>query len=88
LNIYYTTQFKKDYKRIKKQSKGLDKLKYVIDQLASGQSLEPQYRDHQLSGIWKGHQDCHVAPDWILIYRISSDTLYLERMGSHSDLFE
>jgi mRNA interferase YafQ len=88
LNLQYTTQFKKDYKRIKKQNKDLSKLRVVIEKLVSGQSLGPQYRDHQLTGNWKGHRDCHIGPDWILIYRFASDDLFLERTGSHSDLFK
>jgi mRNA interferase YafQ len=88
LIIHYTTQFKKDYKRIKKQNKDLSKLRTAIEKLAAGQLLEPKYHDHQLSGNWKGHRDCHIEPDWILIYRISVDDLYLERTGSHSDLFK
>ena len=87
MNIYYTTQFKKDYKRIKKQNKNLDKLSIVIELLFTGKMLDEKYRDHQLSGKWKGHRDCHIEPDWILIYRLTSDSLYLERTGSHSDLF-
>ena len=87
MTIYYTTQFKKDYKRIKKQNKDLDKLKTVIELLSSGNALNEKYRDHQLSGKWKGHRDCHIEPDWLLIYRLTSDSLYLERTGSHSDLF-
>ncbi len=87
MNLNYTTQFKKDYKRIKKQNKDLSKLRIVIEKLVSGQSLDPQYRDHQLTGNWKGHRDCHIEPDWILIYRLTSDDLFLERTGSHSDLF-
>jgi mRNA interferase YafQ len=87
LNIHYTTQFKKDYKRLKKQNKDLSKLKIVIEKLVTGQLLETNYRDHQLSGNWKGHRDCHIEPDWILIYRINSEDLFLERTGSHSDLF-
>ena len=87
MNIYYTTQFKKDYKRIKKQQKDLLKLKKVLDLLTSKKKLPLKYRDHNLSGQWIGHRDCHIEPDWILIYRITSDSLYLERTGSHSDLF-
>jgi len=87
VNIYYTTQFKKDYKRIKKQNKNLDKLSIVIELLFTGKMLDEKYRDHQLSGKWKGHRDCHIEPDWILIYRLTFDSLYLERTGSHSDLF-
>ncbi len=88
MNIHYTTQFKKDYKRIKKQNKDLSKLRTVIEILTAGQLLEPKYHDHQLSGNWKGHRDCHIEPDWILIYRITVDDLYLERTGSHSELFK
>ena len=88
MNIYYTTQFKKDYKRLKKQRKNLDQLKAVIEKLATGENLEPKYRDHQLSGNWKGHRDCHIESDWILIYRTEADELFLERTGSHSELFK
>ncbi len=88
MNFHYTTQFKKDYKRIKKQNKGPDQLKVVIEKLVAGKILEPKYRDHRLSGDWKGHRDCHIKPDWILIYRIEDEDLILERTGSHSELFK
>ena len=88
MNIYYTTQFKRDYKRIRKQNKDIDKLKIVIKKLVAGKRLEPKYKDHQLLGNWKGHRDCHIEPDWILIYRTEDDTLFLERTGSHSELFQ
>jgi len=88
LNLHYTTQFKKDYKRLKKQNKELSKLRTVVEKLASGKLLEPIYRDHPLSGNWKNHRDCHIEPDWILIYRITAEDLYLERTGSHSELFK
>ncbi|WP_419659443.1 type II toxin-antitoxin system YafQ family toxin [Desulfosarcina variabilis] len=88
MNIHYTTQFKKDYKRIKKQNKDLSKLRTVIEKLSSKHILEQNYRDHPLSGNWKDHRDCHIEPDWLLIYRITSEDLYLERTGSHSDLFK
>jgi len=88
LNIHYTTQFKKDYKRISKQNKDLSKIRDVIEKLVAGQLLEPKYHDHQLSGNWKGHRDCHIEPDWLLIYRVTGDDLYLERTGSHSELFK
>jgi mRNA interferase YafQ len=86
--IHYTTQFKKDYKRIKKQNKDLSKLRTVIENLSTGQPLAPAYRDHPLSGNWKNHRDCHIEPDWLLIYRITSEDLFLERTGTHSDLFK
>ncbi len=88
MNPHYTTQFKKDYKRVKKQNKDLDKLRAIIENLVAGQLLESKYKDHQLFGNWKGHRDCHIEPDWILIYRITADDLYLERTGSHSELFK
>lgn len=88
MNLHYTSQFKKDYKRISKQNKDLSKLRTVIETLVAGQILEPKYKDHQLSGNWKDHRDCHIEPDWILIYQITSDDLYLERTGSHSELFK
>ncbi len=88
MNICYTNQFKKDYKRIKKQNKDLIKLQDVIEKLADGERLEQKYKDHQLSGIWKNHRDCHIEPDWILIYRTTSEELILERTGSHSELFK
>ena len=88
MNLHYTTQFRKDYKKIKKQNKDLSKLRTVIEKISAGRILEPSYQDHQLSGNWKGHRDCHIEPDWILIYRITTEDLYLERTGSHSDLFK
>lgn len=88
MKIHYTTQFKKDYKRIKRQNKNPQKLEQVIKLLLSGRELEPQHKDHSLIGNWKGHRDCHVEPDWLLIYRITTDDLYLERTGSHAELFK
>ena len=86
--LHYTNQFKKDYKRVKKQNKDLYKLRAIIEELVAGQLLESKYKDHQLFGNWKGHRDCHIESDWILIYRITVDDLYLERTGSHSELFK
>jgi mRNA interferase YafQ len=88
LIIQYTTQFRKDYKRIKKQNKNPDKLKVVIEKLVAGEELGFKYRDHRLSGNWKDHRDCHIEPDWILIYRIKNNVLILERTGSHPELFK
>lgn len=87
MNIFYTAQFKKDYKKIKKQAKDLSKLKVIIDKLVNGIELDPKHHDHPLSGEWKAHRDCHIGPDWLLIYRLTPDELILERIGSHSDLF-
>ena len=87
--IRFTAQFKKDWKRAKKQGKNMEKLLAVIEQLANGEPLEEKYRDHDLSGNYKGCRECHVEPDWLLIYEINHDVLVLMlyRVGSHSELF-
>ena len=85
--IFQTSQFKKDFKRIKKRGKDLSKLKEVVSIIAKSEVLEERYRDHSLSGKWSGSRDCHIEPDWILIYRVDDENLFLERTGSHSDLF-
>jgi len=88
LKIVYTTQFKKDFKKVSKQGKDLSRLESVIETLLNKKTLEPKYKDHPLTGRWKNHRDCHIQPDWLLIYRIKQDSLILERTGSHSDLFK
>ena len=85
--IFQTSQFKKDFKRIKKQGKDLSKLKEDVSAMANSEVRKKRHRDHALSGILAGSRDCHIEPDWILIYRIDEDFLFLERTGSHSDLF-
>jgi mRNA interferase YafQ len=85
--IFQTSQFKKDFKRIKKRGKDLSKLKEVVSAIVNSEVLEERQRDHALSGNWTGSRDCHIEPDWILIYRVDGDYLFLERTGSHSDLF-
>ena len=87
MTIYYTSQFKRDYKKIKKQNKDLKKLKIIIKKLASGEKLEPKYRDHKLIGEFKSYRDCHIEPDWLIIYKKTSDIIIFERTGSHSELF-
>ncbi len=85
--IFQTSQFKKDFKRTKKRGKDLDKLKQVVGMIIEGKPLEERYRDHALGGKWSGSRDCHIESDWVLIYRVDDKSLYLERMGTHSDLF-
>ena len=87
--IKYTSQFKKDFKLAKNQGKNIDKLFAVIEKLANGETLEPKYRDHDLVGNYKGCRECHIEPDWLLVYEIFEDVLVLMlyRTGSHSDLF-
>ena len=81
-------QFKKDVKRIQKSGKDMTKLKEVIDNLANDKTLEPRYCDHALIGHYEGYRDCHIEPDWLLIYQNSETELVLVRTGSHSDLFK
>lgn len=88
MKIYYTNQFKRDYKRIKKQNKDIAKLRIVIEKLITKEPLEVKYKGHPLTGNWKGFRDCHIEPDWLLIYKSSENTLILERTGSHSELFK
>ena len=86
--VIQTSQFKKDIRRLKKRGKDLEKLGNVVRLLAADEPLEEKHRDHVLIGRWVGSRDCHIEPDWILIYRNESESLYLERSGSHSDLFK
>ena len=87
--IKHTTQFKKDYKLAKKRHLDTDLLKDIITKLANSETLPDKYRDHALSGNWIGHRECHINPDWLLIYRYEDDVLVLTlaRTGTHSDLF-
>ena len=86
--VIQTSQFKRDIKRLKKRGKNLEKLGSVIRLLADDRPLEEKHRDHALIGRWSGSRDCHIEPDWILIYRNEPESLFLERSGSHSDLFK
>ncbi len=83
-----SNQFQKDIKRMKKRGNDIEKLQSVVTKLASNQSLHPRHRDHPLMGEWKNCRDCHIDPDWILIYYTNTNTLRLERTGSLSDLFK
>lgn len=85
-----TTQFKKDYKLAAKRGRKIGLLKDIVAALAMGEKLSEKNKDHALTGNWVGHRECHILPDWLLIYRIEDDVLVLTlaRTGSHSDLFE
>lgn len=87
-SVAQTNSFLKDIKLMRKRGKDLAKVKRVVNLLASGQKLPAQYKDHPLVGTWKGARDCHVEPDWVLIYKIDENRLELVRTGTHSDLFE
>lgn len=88
LTPIYTNIFDKDLKIIKKSgSKNIEKIKNVIKKLINEEKLEPRNRDHILTGNYKGRRECHIEPDWLLIYKIENDTIIFERTGSHSELF-
>ena len=87
--VKFTSQFKRDLKLAKKQNKNLDKLFGVIELLSRGENLDAKYRDHDLLGKYKGTRECHIGPDWLLVYEYRNDVLVLMlyRLGSHSELF-
>ena len=87
--VKVTSQFKKDYKLAKKRGLDVSLLENVVTLLAIGEALPESNRDHALTGNWKEYRECHVLPDWLLIYRIEDDVLVLTltRTGTHSDLF-
>lgn len=89
LNIVSSNRFKRDLKLAIKRGYNIDLLEDVVNKLASGETLEQKYRDHELSGDFKGLRECHITPDWLLVYQIidSELVLYLSRTGTHSDLF-
>jgi mRNA interferase YafQ len=87
LVLLTTTAFEKDLRRVEKQGKDLDKLEEVVDLLQTRQPLPPRCRPHPLRGTWFGHWDCHVQPDWLLLYRLTEAELILVRTGSHAELF-
>lgn len=89
LKIRYSNQFKKDYKLIKKRGYNIEKLKEVINLLVQDKRLPVKYREHYLTGNYIGFKECHIGPDWLLIYKTENELLTLTflRTGSHSDLF-
>lgn len=90
LEIVRSTQFKRDLKKIIKQGKDLDLLQEIVEALQRQESLPAKNCDHSLSGNWKGYRECHISPDWLLIYK-SEDQLKLLRLartGSHSEIFQ
>jgi mRNA interferase YafQ len=90
LEIIYTNKFKKDYKILKKRNKKLEKLQKVIQLLVIQDDLPLKYKDHKLIGNYDSCKECHIEPDWLLIYQVDQENnkLYLARTGSHSDLFD
>lgn len=89
LTIRYETTFKKDFKRVVRRGYDIRLLEKVIGILTDGDTLPEKYRDHALTGAYADCRECHITPDWLLIYKIADNALilYLTRTGSHSDLF-
>ena len=89
LKVRYSAKFKKDFKLAQKRGMPMQELKNIIEKLAAGKTLETKHRDHALSGNYAVFRECHIRPDWLLIYRINDDALELlaHRTGPHSDLF-
>lgn len=89
LTPFYTTRFKKDIKKIKKSGKqDFSKLTEIINKLINEEKLDPKHRDHILTGNYINHRECHIEPDWLLIYKVIDRDLFLTRTGSHSELFK
>ena len=88
--VRYTAKFKRELKLAERQKKNLDKLWAVVDKLAEGEELEEKYQDHYLHGYYEGFRECHLEPNWLLVYKIEDDvlTLTLSRLGSHSEVFK
>lgn len=90
LNTSYSTQFKRDYKLCQKRGFDMQNIITVMFALENELPLEPNRREHQLQGKYKGFLECHIAPDWLLIYKINNQSgeLYFSRTGTHTDLFD
>jgi len=80
-------RFRRDLKRITKRHYNRARLEAVVTLLRQGQQLPHRHRDHGLSGPWQGSRECHIAPDWLLIYELTDDEVVLQRTGTHADLF-
>ncbi len=87
LTVITTKKFQKDVKRVKKQGKKLILLKEVITDLTNENPLPAKFRDHKLTGNYANHRECHIMPDWLLIYKLEEHKIIFERTGSHSELF-
>jgi mRNA interferase YafQ len=85
--IRRTSQFKRDVKQMQRRGKDLGKLKKVLESLVKDEKLSQKYRDHVLVGQYKGTRECHIEPDWLLIYELAESEVVLIRTGAHSDLF-
>ena len=83
----FTKQFHRDLKKMIKRGKEKDKIKLVASKLINEERLEPKYKDHKLVGNYEGRRECHIEPDWLVIYKLEKEKIIFERTGTHSDLF-
>jgi mRNA interferase YafQ len=88
LRLGFTGIFKRDRKRAGRRGKPLDKLDDLMRRLANEEKLEARFRDHKLSGEWEDFRECHIEPDWVLIYRTEANEITFVRTGTHSDMFD
>lgn len=90
LRLVPTSQFRKDYKKAAKRGMDMSELQAVLDRLCAEEPLDERHRDHALTGNYAGFRECHVRPDWLLVYAVDRDNLILvaSRIGTHSDLFD
>ena len=86
--IRQVSSFKRDLKRVKKRSKNLDKLYLIIEKLAKDLDLEPRHKPHKLTSNYVNKWECHIEPDWLLVYEVTDGLVILYRTGTHSDLFD
>lgn len=84
----FTRRFQRDVKRMQKRGKDFQKFKDIATTLIAGESLAEKHRNHKLTGNYVGRYECHVEPDWLLIYVLRNEEIIFERMGTHADLFE
>ena len=87
LSFVYSSQFKKDMRLAKKRGKDLTKIKSLMNLILMGETLSPRHREHWLEGSYVGRRECHVEPDWLLVYKTIPGKIIFERTGTHSDLF-
>lgn len=86
--VIYTSQFKRDFKKLRLADTDLVRLTTIIEMLSEDMPLDTRYRDHSLTGNWKGYRECHLKPDLLLIYQLEDKAVTLMRIGSHSTLFK
>jgi mRNA interferase YafQ len=85
--VFTSNQYDKDAKRVRGRGKDMARLVAIVDAVRNRRAIDPRHRDHSLVGDWRGYRECHIQSDWLLIYRLDDETVYLARTGTHSDPF-